>query len=86
MRKIVNTQREYEFRVAGVVPESVLIEIEDVRVLVEPIQTNLRVAGVDQTELLDILHRLIREGFNPIEVRRRPDGLGNKPPSQDPSR
>jgi hypothetical protein len=61
---------EYEIRVSGLVPDSVLTEIEGVQVVVEPVQTVLRGPVVDQAALHGIINRLQRLGLDLIEVRR----------------
>jgi len=64
------TALEYEIRVSGVVPESVLAEIEGVHVVVEPVQTVMRGPVLDQAALHGIINRLQRLGLDLIEVRR----------------
>ncbi|MEP6559694.1 MAG: hypothetical protein ABJD68_01280 [Nakamurella sp.] len=64
---------EYEIRVSGLVPESLLAEIEGVHVVVEPVQTVMRGPVVDQAALHGIINRLQRLGLDLIEVRRLPD-------------
>lgn len=66
--------QEYEIRVSGLIPESVLAEIEGAQVIVEPVQTVLRGPVVDQAALHGIINRLQRLGLDLIEVRRLPDG------------
>ena len=61
---------DYEIRVSGLVPDSVLAEIEGVQVIVEPVQTVLRGPVVDQAALHGIINRLQRLGLDLIEVRR----------------
>lgn len=61
---------EYEIRVSGLVPQSLLEEIEGVHVVVEPVQTVLRGPVVDQAALHGIINRLQRLGLDLIEVRR----------------
>jgi hypothetical protein len=68
---------EYEIRVSGLVPESLLAEIEGVRVVVEPVQTVLRGPVLDQAALHGIINRLQRLGLDLIEVRRLIDQTGN---------
>ena len=64
---------EYEIRVSGLVPESVLAEIEGVQVVVEPVQTVMRGPVLDQAALHGIINRLQRLGLDLIEVRRLND-------------
>ena len=61
---------EYEIRVSGLVPQSLLEEIEGVHVVVEPVQTVLRGPVMDQAALHGIINRLQRLGLDLIEVRR----------------
>jgi hypothetical protein len=76
---------EYEIRVSGLVPESVLIEIEGAQVVVEPVQTIIRGPVLDQAALHGIVNRLQRLGLDLIEVRRLTGGFGLERDSQDPS-
>ena len=62
----------YEIRVAGLVPESCLIELEGVRAVVEPVQTILRGPVPDQAALHGMIYRLQHLGLDLIEVRRLP--------------
>ena len=64
---------QYEIRVSGIVPDSLLEEIEGVRVVVEPVQTVLRGPALDQAALHGIINRLQRLGLDLIEVRRLMD-------------
>jgi hypothetical protein len=64
---------EYEIRVSGLVPASVLAEIEGVHVVVEPVQTVMRGPVLDQAALHGIINRLQRLGLDLIEVRRLTD-------------
>lgn len=68
------TTLEYEIRVSGVIPESVLAEIEGVQVMLEPVQTVIRGPVLDQAALHGIINRLQRLGLDLIEVRRIPAG------------
>jgi hypothetical protein len=67
---------EYEIRVSGLVPPSVLVEIEGVQAAVEPVQTVLRAPVVDQSALHGIVNRLQTVGLELIEVRRLNDQFG----------
>ena len=60
---------DYEIRVAGVVPRSVLIEIEGMRAVPCPVQTVIRGLVPDQAALLEIVHRLQGLGLDLLEVR-----------------
>ena len=61
---------EYEIRVSGVIPESVLAEIEGAHLVLEPVQTVIRGPVPDQAALHGIINRLQRLGLDLIEVRR----------------
>ncbi|MGS0688945.1 hypothetical protein ACVBEQ_27985 [Nakamurella sp. GG22] len=61
---------DYEIRVSGPVPESVLVETEGLKVVNEPVQTILRGPVPDQAALHGIINRLQRLGLELIEVRR----------------
>jgi hypothetical protein len=67
---------EYEIRVSGVVPPSVLAEIEGVEVVIEPVQTIMHGPVLDQAALHGIINRLQSVGLDLIEVRRLTDGFG----------
>jgi len=70
---------EYEIRVSGLVPDSVLAEIEGVQVIVVPVQTVLRGPVVDQAALHGIINRLQRLGLDLIEVRRLAEQAEGQP-------
>ena len=70
------TVPEYEIRVSVLVPQDVLVEIEGMRVVVEPVHTVLRGVVPDQAALHGIISRLQRVGFDLVEVRRLPGGFG----------
>jgi hypothetical protein len=76
---------EYEIRVSGLVPQELLVEIEGMNAVVEPVHTVLRGPVVDQAALHGIINRLQLVGLDLIEVRRLPDGLdvdqGSQPPA-----
>ena len=61
---------EFEIRVAGLIPQDVLEEIEDIRVTIEPVVTTLRGPVMDQTALHAVINRLQNLGLELIEVRR----------------
>ncbi len=61
---------DYEIRVSGPVPESLLVETEGLKVVREPVQTVLRGPVPDQAALHGIINRLQRLGLELIEVRR----------------
>ena len=60
------TTMEFEIRVAGPVPDDVLEELRDVRVVAESVGTLLRGPVRDQSELIGIINRLQERG---IELR-----------------
>ena len=59
----------YEIRVAGVVPDSVLIEIEDMRVIPIQVHTVISAQVPDQAALHGIINRLQRLCPDLLEVR-----------------
>ena len=61
---------EYEIRVNGVVPDSVLIEMEGLHAVSEPVQTVLWGPVVDQAALRGIIDRLQRLGLELIDVHQ----------------
>ena len=61
---------DYEIRVSGPVPESLLVETEGMKVVTEPVQTVLRGPVPDQAALHGIINRLQRLGLELVEVRR----------------
>lgn len=61
---------EYEIRVNGVVPESVLVEMEGLHAVSEPVQTVLWGPVVDQAALRGIIDRLQRLGLELIDVHQ----------------
>ncbi len=52
------TVMQFEFRVAGALPPSVLAELRGVRVVTESLETVLQGPVVDQAELIGMLNRL----------------------------
>ena len=64
------TELGYEIRVAGLVPDAVLEELEGVHVTVQPVATVLRGPVADQAALHGMLTRLQSVGLELIEVRR----------------
>ncbi len=71
---------DYEIRVSGPVPESVLVETEGLKIVNEPVHTILRGPVADQAALHGIINRLQRLGLELIEVRR----VGPHPTDADP--
>lgn len=65
----MNGVPEYEIRVSGVIPHDVLVEIEGVRVCVEPVNTVLLGHATDQSALHDIINQLQRAGLDLIDMR-----------------
>jgi hypothetical protein len=61
---------EYEIRVAGVVPEALLLEIERSRVGVPPVHTVLSGSLPDQAAVHNIINRIQGLGLELIEVHR----------------
>jgi hypothetical protein len=66
----VKVPLDYEIRVSGPVPESLLVETEGLKIVSEPVQTVLRGPVPDQAALHGIINRLQRLGLELIEVRR----------------
>ena len=64
------TALEYEIRVAGSVPASVLEEIDDVRIVSHSVQTVLRGPVPDQAALIDIIDRLQGWGIDVHAIRQ----------------
>lgn len=70
------TALQYEIRVSGLVPDSVVEELEGVHVAVQPVQTTLRGPVPDQAALHGIINRLQGLGLEVVEVRRVDQGGG----------
>lgn len=68
------TAMEYEIRVSGLLPASVLAELEGVSVAVLPAVTVLRGPVPDQSALHGILNRLLGLDLELIDVHRLADG------------
>jgi hypothetical protein len=64
------TGLDYEIRVAGVIPDEVLEEIENARATIQPVGTILRGTVVDQAALHGLINRLQGLGLDLVEVRR----------------
>jgi hypothetical protein len=64
------TTLDYEIRVSGQVPATLLEEFEGVRVVVHPVVTVLRGPIVDQAALHGILNRLQGLDLELIDVHR----------------
>ena len=65
---------EFEIRVAGSVPTSVLEELRDVRIVTESVETLLRGPVRDQAELVGIINRLQGWGIELRGVRQLAPG------------
>jgi hypothetical protein len=72
-REVPVTRIAYEIRVAGVVPDSVLEELEGLTSTVQPVGTILYGPVPDEAALHGILNRLHAFGLRLIEVRRLPE-------------
>lgn len=66
------TVLDYEIRVSGVVPATLLEEFEGVNVVVHPTVTVLRGPVPDQAALQGILTRLLDLNLDLIDVHRLP--------------
>ena len=75
----------FEIRVAGQVPDDVLDELRDVRVVTESVETLLRGPVLDQAELIGILNRLQGWGIELRGVRQLAEG-DPPPPLSFPAR
>ena len=77
MRKATNGRRPesggYEIRIKGRVSDSFRIAFEDLTVTVNPVETVLRGADLDQAALYGVLERIQALGFELVEVRKLPD-------------
>ena len=65
---------EFEIRVAGSVPTTVLEELRDVRIVTESVETLLRGPVRDQAELVGIINRLQGWGIELRGVRQLAPG------------
>jgi hypothetical protein len=64
------TGRIYEVRVAGSVPDTVMVELGDVEVAEQELRTVLSGRFTDQAALYGFLHRLRAFGLDVVEVHR----------------
>ncbi len=80
------TALEYEIRVAGSVPASVLEELDDVRVITHSVETVLRGPVQDQAALIGIINRLQGWGIELHGVRQLPPAQDLPPEPADRSR
>lgn len=60
----------YEVRVAGQIPQRVLVQLEDIEVAAQELRTVLSGRFEDQAALYGFLHRLRDFGLDIVEVRR----------------
>lgn len=60
----------YEIRIAGVVPPEALLDFERLTASVEPVETVLHGAPLDQAALQGLLARLEMFGVQVLEIRR----------------
>lgn len=78
------TALQYEIRVAGSVPASVLEELENVRVITHSVETVLRGPVPDQAALIGIVNRLQGWGIELHAVRQLPPGQDQQPDHAQP--
>ncbi|MGH3793276.1 MAG: hypothetical protein ACRDSP_00115 [Pseudonocardiaceae bacterium] len=64
---------DYEIHIKGRVNESFRCAFEELTITVQPIETVLRGADLDQAALYGILDRIQALGLELIEIRRLPD-------------
>ena len=65
--------RQWEIHVSGVVPESVLAELDGLEATVEPATTVLYGCLPDEAALYGVLDRVQSLGLRLVEVRRLPE-------------
>ncbi len=66
----MTTDRSYEVRITGLVPDVALVELEDVEVLRQEMRTVLSGHFADQAALYGFLQRLRSLGLEVVEVRQ----------------
>jgi len=66
----MTSDRLYEVRVTGVVPDVALVDLDDVEVARQEMRTVLSGRFTDQAELYGFLHRLRSLGLEVVEVRQ----------------
>src|SRR3954466_14919884 len=66
----MTSDRLYEVRVTGVVPDVALVDLDDVEVGRQEMRTVLSGRFTDQAELYGFLHRLRSLGLEVVEVRQ----------------
>ncbi|WP_131740814.1 hypothetical protein [Actinomadura roseirufa] len=64
--------RDYEIRIRGRVDAPFRLAFEDLSITLNPVETVMRGADLDQAALYGILERIQDLGFELIEVRRLP--------------
>jgi hypothetical protein len=69
-RWAMTTNRTYEVRVTGVVPDVALVGLDDVEVARQEMRTVLSGRFTDQAALYGFLHRLRSLGLEVVEVRQ----------------
>jgi hypothetical protein len=71
----------FEIRVAGLVPQKVLVQLADVETSSRELRTVLVCRFRDQAELHGFLSRLRTFGLEVVEVRRLITGAGDEEPA-----
>ena len=66
-------QVEFEIRVAGEIPQDVLMQLSGIAVVRQPVGTVLTGNAVDQAAFYGVINRIRGLGLDLIEVRRQPD-------------
>ncbi len=66
----MTTDRMYEVRITGVVPDVALRELDDIEVARQEVRTVLSGRFTDQAALYGFLHRLRSLGLEVVEVRQ----------------
>jgi hypothetical protein len=69
-RWAMTSDRVYEVRVTGVVPDLALVDLDDVEVARQEMRTVLSGRFTDQAALYGFLHRLRSLGLEVVEVRQ----------------
>jgi hypothetical protein len=86
----MTTDRMYEVRITGVVPDVALHELDDIEVARQEMRTVLSGRFTDQAALYGFLHRLRSLGLEVVEVRQvAADGTldhGVGPEAAEPAR
>ncbi|MFE0256692.1 hypothetical protein [Streptomyces sp. NPDC059010] len=74
------TDGDFEIRIKGRVGQAFRTAFAELTVTVNPPETVLRGAGLDQAALYGILDRIQALGLELVEVRRLPGGAGEAEP------